>query len=239
MLFKHDLHRKRNFFRTFAPSTTSGILPYNRNRANFQPSQYFPPRSDLLASFYCQITTHQQNQYNIWKALRTIKEGANWNHLGSKFSSCETAKTYSVVASNLQYTATVRLQSLRKLINIWPNGKKIFNNSRSELELIVFSGSEGKNGLPLCQCEPLALFSKLHSPAEGLAAQRPWEAAEGEAAQELAEEARGLQGARLWWKGPCVGRPCMLAQEQASSSHRPFRPFLWGIHTEFVKMASG
>jgi len=36
-----------------------------------------------------------------------------------------------------------------------------------------------------------------------------------------------------------VGRPCMLLQEQASSSHRPFRPFLWGIHTELVKMASG
>ena len=39
---------------------------------------------------------------------------------------------------------------------------------------------------------PLALFSKPHSPAEGLAAQqRPRAAAEGEAAQELAEEARG------------------------------------------------
>ena len=25
-----------------------------------------------------------------------------------------------------------------------------------------------KYGLPMCQCEPLALFSKPHSPAEGL-----------------------------------------------------------------------
>ena len=29
MLFKHDLHRKRNIFRTFAPSTTSGVFMVN------------------------------------------------------------------------------------------------------------------------------------------------------------------------------------------------------------------
>ena len=29
MLFKHDLHQKRNSFRTFAPSTTSGNFPAN------------------------------------------------------------------------------------------------------------------------------------------------------------------------------------------------------------------
>jgi hypothetical protein len=52
--------------------------------------------------------------------------------------------------------------------------------------------------------------------------------------RELAEaKARGAAVKRS------VGRPCMLLQEQASSSHSPFRPFLWGFHTEFVKMASG
>jgi len=45
-------------------------------------------------------------------------------------------------------------------------------------------------------------FEEPHSPAEGLVAQRQWEAA----AQELAEEARGLQGARLWGPpGPSFG----------------------------------
>jgi hypothetical protein len=36
-----------------------------------------------------------------------------------------------------------------------------------------------------------------------------------------------------------VGCPCMQHQGQASSSHSPCRPFLWGIHTELVTMASG
>jgi len=74
------------------------------------------------------------------------------------------------------------------------------------------------------------------SPAKRLAAQqRDHEKLQRERQlMELAEaKARGAAVKRP------VGRPCMLLQEQASSSHRPFRPFLWGIHTELVKMASG
>ena len=36
-----------------------------------------------------------------------------------------------------------------------------------------------------------------------------------------------------------VGRPCMQLQGQASSSHSPFRPFLWGINADLVKIAIG
>jgi len=51
---------------------------------------------------------------------------------------------------------------------------------------------------------------------------------------------RELEEAEAKARGAAVkGRPCMLLQEQASSSHRPSRPFPWGIHTELVKMTSG
>jgi len=84
---------------------------------------------------------------------------------------------------------------------------------------------------------PLALFSNPHSPAEGLAAQqRGHEKLQRE--RQLRELAEAKARGEAVLKRP-VGRPCMQLQEQASSSHSPFRPFLWGIHTELVKMSSG
>jgi len=76
----------------------------------------------------------------------------------------------------------------------------------------------------------------LRTPAERLAAQqRDHEKLQRERQpRELAEAEAKARGAAV--KRP-VGRPCMLLQEQAS--HRPSRPFPWGIHTELVKMTSG
>ena len=76
----------------------------------------------------------------------------------------------------------------------------------------------------------------LRTPAERLAAQqRDHEKLQRERQpRELAEAEAKARGAAV--KRP-VGRPCML--EQASSSHRPSRPFPWGIHTELVKMTNG
>jgi len=75
---------------------------------------------------------------------------------------------------------------------------------------------------------------EAQSPAD-CSAEKPWEAAEEEAAQ-------GAGRGRGKGKGQgCVearGAPMRL-QEQASTSHSPFRPFLWGIHAQWVKMASG
>jgi hypothetical protein len=75
------------------------------------------------------------------------------------------------------------------------------------------------------------------SPAERLAAQqRDYEKLQRERQlRELAEAQAKARGAAE----EARGRPCMLLQEQASSSHRPSRPFPWGIHTELVKMTSG
>ena len=79
-------------------------------------------------------------------------------------------------------------------------------------------------------------FFEPLSPAERLAAQqRDHEKLQRERQlRELAEAEAKARGAAV--KRP-VGRPCMLLQEQAS--HRPSRPFPWGIHTELVKMTSG
>ena len=83
---------------------------------------------------------------------------------------------------------------------------------------------------------PLALFLKPLSPAGLAARQRNHEKLQRERQlRELAEaKARGEAVIRR-----PVGRPCMQLQKQASSPHSPFRPFLWGIHTELVKMVSG
>jgi hypothetical protein len=59
----------------------------------------------------------------------------------------------------------------------------------------------------------------------------------GRGRKELTEEARG-KGKGRGCEEAC-GAPMHAAQEQASSSDSPLRPFLWGIHTELVKMASG
>ena len=71
----------------------------------------------------------------------------------------------------------------------------------------------------------------LRTPAERLAAQqRDHEKLQRERQpRELAEAEAKARGAAV--KRP-VGRLCMQLQEQASSSHRPSRPFPWGIHTE-------
>ena len=76
----------------------------------------------------------------------------------------------------------------------------------------------------------------------GCSAERPWEAAEGEAAQGAGrskKQGKGRGCARLWWRGPWGAHACCSLQEQAPSSHSPFMLFLWGIHTELVKTASG
>jgi hypothetical protein len=74
------------------------------------------------------------------------------------------------------------------------------------------------------------------SPAERLAAQqRDHEKLQRERQlRELAEAQAKARGAAEEARGAY-----MLLQEQASSSHRPSRPFPWGIHTELVKMTSG
>ena len=75
------------------------------------------------------------------------------------------------------------------------------------------------------------------SPAERLAVQqRDYEKLQKE--RQLRELAEAKARGEAMIRRP-VGRPCMELQEQASSSHSPFRPFLWGVHTELVKMASG
>jgi len=91
----------------------------------------------------------------------------------------------------------------------------------------------------VCQCEfrgTPALSLKHQFPTERLAAQeRDHEKLQRERQlRELAEETKGKDMAVMM--GPWGAHA--ISSKQASS-HSTFRPFLWGFHTELVKMASG